>query len=276
MKYTEKKTEKLYDEDDKVYQSFWNNDGSLHWGYFKSGNRNNFSKASKDLTDLLAKKAKINSKSTVLDLGCGNGTVSIYLSKKYRCKVVGIDLSGVRIKNAKVKALKEGKSIRDRVSFIRCSASKLPLKDNSFSHVFSHATIYHVHDKDAAFKEIKRVLKGKGVLAFDDLIKIKKAVSPDARKYVYDRLIFNTDFKFKSYQSYLKNVGFKIAEAKDISDHLAKSYDLIAKVLGRKIKENKDKNFISKYKKLEIAYRKMVELVNNGELGQAYYIARKL
>lgn len=42
--------------------------------------------------------------SRVLDLGCGNGNTAIWLSQQTGCEVVGVDLSGVRIENAKTKA----------------------------------------------------------------------------------------------------------------------------------------------------------------------------
>lgn len=33
-KFTEAETEAFYDSEDSVYRSFWDEEGSLHWGYF--------------------------------------------------------------------------------------------------------------------------------------------------------------------------------------------------------------------------------------------------
>src|SRR3989344_3690703 len=103
--YTEKDTEIFYDEEDEIYRSFWDDKGSLHWGLFNKNNED-YLTASENLTKLMEEKADINSNSNVLDVGCGNGEVTIQLAKKFNCKLIGIDLSGVRIENANKKLKK--------------------------------------------------------------------------------------------------------------------------------------------------------------------------
>ncbi len=36
-KFTEAETEAFYDAEDSLYRSFWDSEGSLHWGYFENG-----------------------------------------------------------------------------------------------------------------------------------------------------------------------------------------------------------------------------------------------
>ena len=60
--------------------------------------------------------------SRVLDLGCGNGNTAIWLSQQTGCEVVGVDLSGVRIENAKTKA-QQYPSLR--LKFIKASPSSI-------------------------------------------------------------------------------------------------------------------------------------------------------
>jgi Methylase involved in ubiquinone/menaquinone biosynthesis len=45
----------------------------------------------------------IEKDSRVLDLVCGNGNTAIWLSQQTGCELVGVDLSSVRIENAKTK-----------------------------------------------------------------------------------------------------------------------------------------------------------------------------
>ena len=59
----------------------------------------------------MAEKAEITRDSRVLDLGCGNGTTSFRLHEDLECEVVGIDLSGVRIDNAKEALSKESAEV---------------------------------------------------------------------------------------------------------------------------------------------------------------------
>ena len=270
--YTEKDTEIFYDEEDEIYRSFWDDKGSLHWGLFNKNNED-YLTASENLTKLMEEKADINSNSNVLDVGCGNGEVTIQLAKKFNCKLIGIDLSGVRIENAN-KKLKENSEISYLIKFKKASATSLPFPNESFSHVWSQATIYHVHDKDKALSEIFRILKKEGIFAFDDLTKPKKDISKDAEKYVYERLLFDTPFSFESYKDKLKEVGFEILESIDLSEHLKKSYQELKRILEMKIKSN-NAQYSKDYKNLIFAYQKMVEAIDKKELGWAMYICKK-
>lgn len=271
-KFSEEDTEKFYDSKDEIYRSFWDEKGSLHWGYF-STKKETYLDASNNLTDIMAKKAKIKSSSSVLDIGCGNGAVDIYLAKKFGCKIIGIDLSGVRISNALKNLENESVEIKNKTRFKKASATNLPFKDEEFSHVFIQATIYHVHDKIKALKEVCRVLKGGGMFVIDDLTKPKKEISRESQKHVYDRLLYDTDFSFESYKETLKDLGFTILYSEDISPHLKRSYEELIKILKEKIKERT--SFEEKYKKLITSYEFMIKAVDKKELGWGLFICKK-
>ncbi len=270
-KYTEKDTELFYDKEDELYRSFWDENGSLHWGLFNKGNKD-YLTASKNLTNLMAIKSKIQPSSVVLDVGCGNGEVPIQLASHFKCKIIGIDLSGFRIKNANNK-LQENPKLSSLLKFEKASATKLPFTEESFSHVWSQATIYHVHDKDKALSEIYRVLKKGGIFVFDDLIKPKKEISKDSKKYVYERLLFDTSFSFETYKKKLEEIGFKVIDSKDISNHLSKSYQVLRDILRKKL--NEKTKYLEDYKNLIYAYEKMVEAIDKKELGWAMFVCEK-
>ena len=178
----------------------------------------------------MANKAGLLPESSLLDIGCGNGNTAMWLSSARECSVVGVDLSGVRI-NYAIQALEGAPApLRDRVRFEKASATALPFEDGSFSHVWSQATIYHIPDKEATLREAYRALADGGVFIFDDLIKPKPDISEAARTYVYDRLLFDTDFSFQSYQDALEKTGFRVLEAVDLSERLHASYSHLASV----------------------------------------------
>ena len=269
-KFTEQDTEAYYDGEDAVYRSFWDGEGSVHWGIFDGSTGLEFSKACSRLNEIMVEKAGITSGDRVLDLGCGNGTTAMWLGRSYGCDVVGIDLSGTRIGNAKEALQAEPEEIRKRMAFEKASATDLPFPEGSFSHVWSQATIYHVHEKAAALREAHRVLGPGGTFIFDDLTKPKQNIGEMARKYVYERLLFDTDFSFESYQGALRNTGFEILEARDISDHLATSYQCLAEIT-----REKGDAANAKYQALSLAYEQTVQAVRAGEVGWAMYLCRK-
>ena len=206
----------------------------------------------------------------VLDLGCGNGTTAIWLNNDRGCQVTGVDLSGVRVDNAKKARTRLGQSAQDKLAFEKASATELPFADGTFTHIWSQAVIYHVPDKETVLKETYRVLKDGGIMVFDDLIKPKSDISADAQKFVYDRLLYDTPFNFDSYQDALKAQGFKILEAHDLSAHLKNSYILLA---GRVPTDSTE--HAEHYAQLANSYIETARAVDNNELGWGFYICQK-
>ena len=198
-RFTELETETYYDAEDAIYRTIWDEDGSVHWGFFDDGSGNDFLKACENLNRMMVQKGRIGPESSVLDLGCGNGTAAIWLAGESGGRVTGIDLSGVRVANALEKRDGLSPAFRERLAFEKASATDLPFETGAFTHVWSQAVIYHVPDKRAVLKEAYRVLADGGTMVFDDLLRPKREITPEAQTYVYDRLLFDTEFTFESY-----------------------------------------------------------------------------
>ena len=269
-RYTETDTESYYDAEDGIYRAIWDEDGSVHWGFFDDSTGADFLKACANLNRIMAEKGRIKHDASVLDLGCGNGTTAIWLSKAQGCRVTGVDLSGVRVDNAKADRLRQDSILQDRLVFEKASATELPFRDGAFTHVWSQAVIYHVHDKIAALKEAYRVLGDGGIMVFDDLIKPQPNISADAQEYVYKRLLYDTDFSFESYQDALRDQGFKILEAHDLSEHLKTSYLTLADRTPKGEGEHAEH-----YQWLSNAYIQTAKAVDNQELGWGLFICQK-
>jgi len=110
-----------------------------------------------------------------LDIGCGNGPLTLCLAKKYStAKATGIDYWGssweysikVCEKNAQIE------KVSKRVFFQQASAAKLPFEDGAFDAVISNLTFHEVRDvkdKQELVREALRVVKKGGKFAFQDL-----------------------------------------------------------------------------------------------------------
>lgn len=269
-KFTELETASYYDAEDPIYRSFWDREGSLHWGLYDDFTGRDFLKACANLNEFMLEKASISPAANVIDIGCGNGNTAMWLSSRSGCRVTGIDLSGVRIDNANEVRLVQPREIQARVTFEKASAVDLPFQDETFTHSWSQASIYHVHDKEAALRESYRVLEPGGTFVFDDLTKPTPEISDAAKTYVYDRLLFDTDYSFDSYQHALKDAGFEVLEAVDLSQHLKTSYQCLGEIALRR-----DSNPGSIHHKLSIAYGQTVAAIERGEVGWAFYLCRK-
>jgi ubiquinone/menaquinone biosynthesis C-methylase UbiE len=268
--FTEQDTEAFYDAEDELYRSFWDQEGSLHWGLFDQNTGEDFLEACVNLNRVMAQKAGIGSSARVLDLGCGNGNTATWLCKSIGCQISGIDLSGVRISNALAAVQALPQEFRMLLSFQKVSATDLPFDDECFTHAWSQATIYHVHGKKQALKQVYRTLEPNGIFIFDDLIKPKQDISQAAQQYVYERLLFDTPFSFSTYQDALKDVGFKVLEAQDLSEHLKRSYRCLSQMAL-----NRSEGYDDKFRQLSFAYQQMVQAIENQDLGWAMYLCQK-
>lgn len=269
-RFSEADTERFYDEEDALYRSFWDAEGSLHWGYFDESTGGDFLRACARLDEVMAQKGGIDPGAHVLDLGCGNGIASRWLAATFGCRVTGIDLSGVRISNACDMAAREPEDLQRLLRFQHGSATAMPFADGEFTHVWSQATIYHVPDKEAALQESRRVLQDGGLLLLDDLLKPTPNVSEQSRRYVYDRLLFDTPFSFTGYQDYLQQIGFTILEAEDLSPYLKRSYQMLQEKARTYARGDLEERLTA----LAFAYGKMVEAIDCNELGWGLYVAQ--
>ena len=110
-----------------------------------------------------------------LDIGCGNGPLTIRLARKYpHATVAGIDFWGKAWGYSKRVCEKNARSegVAERTSFQQASASALPFADEAFDAAISNLTFHEVSDtmdKSAVIKEALRVVKKGGSFSFQDL-----------------------------------------------------------------------------------------------------------
>ncbi|MEM1172691.1 MAG: methyltransferase domain-containing protein [Cyanobacteria bacterium P01_H01_bin.35] len=262
-KYSEADTEAYYDSQDSRYQKVWDLDGSVHWGYFENLNEakaEDFLAACQRWNEYMFSQSGITKDSRVLDIGCGNGNTAIWLSQNIGCQVVGVDISSVRVENAKIKA-QQYPSLK--VEFQKASATSLPFEEGRFTHVWSQAVLYHVHDGHQALREIYRVLENGGTFVLDDLFSPIQEINEIAREYVYDRLLFEPGFSLDSYKDFMTELGFMVLVAKDLTEHLYKSYELLAE------------RALSEYPKLSTSYDKTCEAIQANQVGWGFYLCKK-
>lgn len=103
-----------------------------------------------------------------LDIACGTGNMSFKLAKRFE-KVYGLDISKGMLKRAKKLKIKRAKNMQ--IYFIYGDGEHLPFKDESFDAVTCMLAIEHFSNTEMAVSEMKRVLKGGGILVINLLEK---------------------------------------------------------------------------------------------------------
>ncbi|KAK4505217.1 hypothetical protein PRZ48_003180 [Zasmidium cellare] len=110
----------------------------------------------------LLDKAQKNPNLTLLDVGCGSGSITIELARLVPGgQVTGLDISGAILESAKVHAERQGIS---NITFMKGDVHHLPFPDGSFDIVCTHQAVAHFHDHTKAIKELIRVTKKGGAI----------------------------------------------------------------------------------------------------------------
>ena len=121
-----------------------------------------------------------NGEGRALDIGCGNGALTIKLAQKYtKAQIIGIDCWGKTWEYSKNvcerNALIEG--VSERVAFQKASALSLPFDDGYFDAVVSNFVFHMVgkaKDKRGVVREALRVVKKGGAFSFQDEFLVKQ------------------------------------------------------------------------------------------------------
>lgn len=147
----------------------------------------------------------VDREQSILDLGCGTGTLTAQLAGLAR-NVVGVDSSQNMIDAAQKQF--------PHLSFAVHNALDLPF-DHAFDLVFSNAVFHWIHDHDALLKIIHKVLKQPGLLvcefgAHGNIATIEKAFAAVCKEMGY---AYISKFNFpqaKHFALLLEKHGFLI------------------------------------------------------------------
>ncbi len=111
----------------------------------------------------LIAQAHIQPEQTVLDVGCGTGTLTLLIKQAHPNVVIhGLDIDAKILQIAQRKARQAGQNIL----WQQGTATSLPYPDKSLDHVCASLLLHHLtrQDKQHALREALRVLKPGGSL----------------------------------------------------------------------------------------------------------------
>jgi len=172
-----------------------------------------------DEYDRFINSLSISTNNQVLEVASGSGGPAIYLAKKTKCHVTGIDenTSGI----ATAINLAEAADQSDQVKFILADAnSTLPFENNSFDGVVCIDAINHLSNRLEVLKEWHRVVRpGKRALFTDPVV----ITGPVTNEEIAERSSIGL-FLFMPpglNEELIAQVGFHLVEQRDASDNAA-------------------------------------------------------
>ena len=132
-------------------------------------------------TDELLALCYIENAHEVLNVGCGIGISCAYIAKKYRCRVIGVDISGKMIEWSRKRAHQE--RVEDKVDFRVADVFDLPFEADRFDAVIVESVIAFVDDKARAIRECRRVTRPGGYVALNESF-FTEAPTPEVSELV--------------------------------------------------------------------------------------------
>lgn len=110
-----------------------------------------------DLVETVLDLAALTGAETVADVGCGNGMYLAGLARRgHRGRVLGLDLSVGMLQAASGRA--------PGAALVNADAARLPLADGQADVTLAMHMLYHVPDKQAAARELRRITRPGGTV----------------------------------------------------------------------------------------------------------------
>lgn len=116
----------------------------------------------------LARATGLTATDRVVDVGGGIGGPARQLADRFGCHVTVVDLAAEYC--AVGEMLTARTRLSDLVSFVHASALDMPLPDGTFDLVWSQHASMNIADKAGLYREMARVLRPGGRLAFFDVL----------------------------------------------------------------------------------------------------------
>jgi len=230
--YDEKKTSDYYNE---VWSEKKNSDikkdeieipGGFHWGLFEKGIKT-MHEAMVNMNDYVGKMLDLDQdgQKKILDAGCGMGTTSLHLARKYpNVTFTGMSLGQNEVLLAKKYSKKLGLK---NVNFLKGNYLETGFPDNYFDSVFALESLSYANNKKEFVDEMYRILKPGGKLLVID----------GFRKYIPTNVFLYRLYSFhgkkrggsdlfikKDFESQLKLKGFQNIFSKDLSKNISMSF----------------------------------------------------
>lgn len=219
---------KYYASMNETFRQIFGKNLMLHYPFHKKADES-LEQRQINLTDHCIEQAGGIDGKKVLEVGCGSGSQSIYLSKNYQpSNVTGIDLLEENIEIAHKQNPAE-----KPVEFHVDDAQELNnIKSDSIDFLICIESALHYPCKDRFLQQVQRVLKPGGKFVIADIINKKvDRTYPSARWKDKMSYFHWTAEEYKT--SFLKN-GLLLKMEEDLTERVIKGYDGYIKWIRRK------------------------------------------
>jgi cyclopropane fatty-acyl-phospholipid synthase-like methyltransferase len=153
----------------------------------------------------------------LLEIACGSGGPALYLARKFKCHITGLDINEEAVKTADQQALDSG---LQNVSFRLADVTRpLPFDDQTFDAVMCMDSANHFGDRPWILREWYRLLKPGRRILFTDPVVITGPISNEelASRSSIGFFIF---MPLQVTENMIKEAGFKLIRREDVTGNI--------------------------------------------------------
>src|SRR5438128_5129439 len=193
------------------------------------------------LVSLMPKRLRA-SRSSCLDVACGKGASTRYLSRFFMPEnIIGINISEKQIERCRQNA--------PRGQFLLMDATHLDFARNTFAVVICVEAAFHFNTRNEFLQEVLRVLKPGGRLVLSDIL-----VTRQHEKVAKTRVLANYVPNPRRYRATLRAVGFRNIEIVDATTQCSiRCLDHLLKDSRRKLRRGEIDREIFRFRRTTVA-----------------------
>ena len=214
-----------YDLVSPYYYSLWGE--HLHHGFWIHGDESK-EIAQLQLVEHLAHLANIRPGSEVLDIGCGFGASSLFLTRRFGVTATGITISPVQVEMAN----RDAAAAQACATFLLMDAEDMRF-NKQFDLLWSVESISHYQNIGKFFASAARFLKPGGTFALTDWFKRQNLSPAESRKFIapIEKGMFVQLQTMDDYARHLASSGLQIVHREVLTAHCAKTWDLCLDII---------------------------------------------
>jgi cyclopropane-fatty-acyl-phospholipid synthase len=215
-----------YDVSNKFYELFLDERMVYTCAYFKDWD-NSLDQAQEDKLELICRKLRLKPGESLLDIGCGWGSLLIYAAKHHGVTGLGVSLSEAQTELARARIKAEG--LEDRVAI---HIQSYELMEGQFDKISSIGMFEHVGlaNHDAYFTAMNRLLKPGGLYLHHAITRLNKRTKKAwKRRTAENRAIIKYIFPGGELDHLgmtagnLESHGFEVHDAENLRLHYART-----------------------------------------------------
>ncbi len=153
----------------------------------------------------------------VLDAGGGLGGVARWLTLTYGCRVLVVDVLPRLLATAR--RLSKRVRLHERVTAVAGCLAAIPIRDATFTQIWSVEALQHVGDRRAACRELFRVLRPGSPLALQDVVRRSDGVPVIGGPWRHGTA--------REYLDALADSGFTHVECEDVTSERAETSAIV-------------------------------------------------